>query len=62
MRRPRFIKTVPNNGNDDPDTVNHPEDGQDQFTDKDRHDHPVIKQPKNPREAPEGILPNRWSK
>ena len=62
MRMPRFGKAVPNNGKDDPYTVLHPEDGQDAFTDQDRYGRPVLKQPKNPKEAPEGYLPNRWDK
>lgn len=62
MKRPRFIKAVPNNGNDDPLTVKYPEDGHTGTTVSDNHDKPVYKKPRNPRETPSGILPDRWDK
>ena len=62
MKRPRFVKTVPNNGEDDKYTEIHPEDGQDLFISGDIHGRPKARMPKNPKECPEGIIPTRYNK
>ena len=56
MKRPRFVETVPS---DDPYIIKHPEDGH-HGTVVDDHDRPAWKEPKKPKEAPEGILPGRF--